>query len=70
MNTILLSEELKQYWVNELKLPLSGWNLYTDYPRHREVQEMITTTFALDINRKQLDMKQRAVDIHVWMMTC
>ncbi|GGH39623.1 non-ribosomal peptide synthetase family protein [Paenibacillus segetis] len=70
MNTLLLSEKTKDYWLNEFKPPLSGWSLFTDYPKHLSVREIQRSTYVLDVSREQMNDIQRHFDLHIWMLTC
>lgn len=70
MNTLLLSEKTKEYWINEFKPPLSGWNMFTDYPKHLSVTEIKRTTFILDVSRDQMGHFEGHFDLQTWMLTC
>lgn len=71
MNTILVTKQSRQYWLDELKPPLSGWDLYTDYPKYGQVRKLQRTTYVLDLNVKQLKEALQGTDgLRAWMLAC
>lgn len=71
MNTILVTQQSRQYWLDELKPPLSGLDMYTDFPKHGQIRELRETTYALDLNMKQLNAVLRGTDeLRAWMIAC
>ncbi|AZK45528.1 non-ribosomal peptide synthetase [Paenibacillus lentus] len=71
MNTILVTKQSRQYWLEELKPPLSGWDLYTDYPKYGQARKLQRTTYALDLNVKQLkEALQGKGELRAWMLAC
>ncbi len=73
MNTILVTTQSKQYWLDELKPPLTGLDLCTDFPKYGRVKELQRTTYALDLNVKQLEdglQGQDADRLRAWMLAC
>lgn len=69
LNTTLMIEQGKEYWLNELRLPLPGFYLYTDGPAHLQEQELDRTTLKLHIETGKIKRFRDLYDMKVWMLT-
>lgn len=69
LNTTLMIEQGKEYWLNELQLPLPGFYLYTDGPAHLQQQELDRTTLKLHIETGKIKRLRDSYDMKAWMLT-
>lgn len=70
MNTLLMAERNKTYWLEELQAPLSAFDIYTDFPKHPTVREVQKTTFLLDLHAEQINTIKDRFDMKSWMFSC
>ncbi|MGF7049483.1 amino acid adenylation domain-containing protein/thioester reductase-like protein [Paenibacillus sp. DS2015] len=70
MNTLLMAEHIKTYWLEELKAPLSTFDIYTDFPKHPTVREVQQTTFLLNVDAEKINKFKDRSDMHGWMLSC
>ncbi|HEY2494516.1 MAG TPA: amino acid adenylation domain-containing protein [Paenibacillus sp.] len=70
MNTLLMAEQNKKYWLEELRAPLSIFDIYTDFPKHPTVREVQETTFLLDVHAEQINTCKDRFDMKGWMLSC
>lgn len=69
LNTTLMIEQGKEYWLNELQLPLPGFYLYTDGPAHLQQQELDRTAMKLHIETGKIKRFRDSYDMKAWMLT-
>lgn len=69
MNTTLMIEQGKEYWLNELQLPLPGFYLYTDGPAHLQHQDFDRMAIPLRIETGKIQRFREAYNIKSWMLT-
>lgn len=70
MGTLLIDRIVRDYWVNELQPPLSGFDIYTDYPRIGAKPEMRQTVYRLDVHPAEMTRLSKNCDLNLWMMSC
>ncbi|MFE9277314.1 amino acid adenylation domain-containing protein [Paenibacillus glucanolyticus] len=69
MNTTLMIEQGKEYWLNELQLPLPGFYLYTDGPAHLQQHELNRMAIHLHIETDKMRLLRDSYNINTWMLT-
>ncbi|WP_160031672.1 non-ribosomal peptide synthetase family protein [Paenibacillus sp. An7] len=69
MNTTLLTRHGKEYWMNELQLPLSGLYMYTDYPAMMSDRTMLEMNISLDGKLPGIEHLHSLYDMNTWMLS-
>lgn len=69
MNTTLMIEQGKEYWLKELQQPLPGFYLYTDGPAHHQYQELEHMVIDLHIATDKVDRFRDSYNTKAWMLT-
>ncbi|WP_410772339.1 amino acid adenylation domain-containing protein [Fontibacillus sp. BL9] len=70
MGTLLMDRIIRDFWVNELQPPLSGLDIYTDFPRLGSERDMGYTAYRLDVYQKSISKISKEFDLNSWMMAC
>ncbi|MEK5478889.1 amino acid adenylation domain-containing protein [Paenibacillus sp. FSL R5-0407] len=70
MGTLLMDRIVRDFWVNELQPPLSGLDIYTDYPRMNSGRDRRETVFRLNVNARELTRISEGYDYNTWMLAC
>lgn len=68
MNTTMLLEQTKQYWSDELQLPLPGFHLYTDGSLNYAKQAAAQTEQVLNLEPVMLKRYSELYDMKAWML--
>ncbi|SDG17301.1 amino acid adenylation domain-containing protein/thioester reductase domain-containing protein [Fontibacillus panacisegetis] len=69
MSSVLVKQDVREFWQKELWLPLPGLDLYTDYSKLAASRAEQTTIYPLDLTKSQLDKLSAAGDQQAWMIT-
>ncbi|MBP1996330.1 non-ribosomal peptide synthetase family protein [Paenibacillus eucommiae] len=68
MNTMMLTEQNKEYWLTELQAPLPVFDIYTDFPKHSAIREVSSETYVLDIDTAKANSFCGAYNMNTWML--
>ncbi|MCM3783479.1 amino acid adenylation domain-containing protein [Neobacillus mesonae] len=68
MNTTMMLEQSKQYWSDELQLPLPGFHLYTDGTLNFVSKEAAQTDTVLDLEAVMMKRYSELYDMKAWML--
>ena len=69
MTSMMMVDQNKEYVLNELQLPLPGFNLYNDKPAHLSHNGMQSLEVVLAIDSSKLEQVRSLYSIDAWMMT-
>lgn len=70
MGILLMDRIIRDYWLHDLQPPLSGLDLYTDYPRDDSRREMQQIRYPLELDQKYLSREMQTFDSRLWMLAC
>ncbi|WP_334075538.1 MULTISPECIES: amino acid adenylation domain-containing protein [Paenibacillus] len=70
MDTLLTDRKVRDFWLNELQLPLSGFDIYTDSPKVNYEGDSATSTHRLVLPEDALSRISKDRDLESWMLTC
>lgn len=70
MGILLMDRIIRDYWLHDLQPPMSGLDLYTDYPRDDSRRDMQQIRYPLELDQMYLSREMRSFDSRLWMLTC
>lgn len=70
MGILLMDRIIRDFWLYDIQPPISGLDLYTDYPRDDSRRDMQQIRYPLELDQMYLSREMKTFDSYVWMLTC
>lgn len=70
MDTLLTDRKVRDFWLNELQLPLSGFDMYTDSPKVNYKGDMVTSAHRLALPEDALTRMGKDRNLENWLLAC
>ncbi|GIO39741.1 hypothetical protein J41TS12_46020 [Paenibacillus antibioticophila] len=70
MGILLMDRIIRDYWLYDLQPPMSGLDLYTDYPRDDSRRDMQQIQYPLELDQTYLSREIKTFDSRLWMLAC
>lgn len=72
IRTVVMNQHVQDFWLDELQMPLPGFNLYTDYSKRSGpcAEYRFVYPFEFNVSQNKRWDKLSVGDRQAWMLTC